>query len=310
MTPWNAAVFGRAAFSAFATVLLSVVVSAPVQAQYDVVTRANVEYVVHDGVKLSGNFYAPKGLAKAPVVIAVHGGGWQNGTRENWNHAAPYLAKKGIAVLAISYRLGKAGIYPKEVYDVKSAVQFVRAKAADLSVDPDRIGLMGGSAGGHLVALVGLAHDQFTAEYRNDPHATTPAHVKAVVAFYGVFDMVAQWQHDQIARPRDQITEKFLGLSPMQNRRIYFEASPMSYATIGENRPHFLLVHGTEDDVVDPLTQSVPFQVALKQAGIPANRVVIPGAAHGFASDPFESDPNGPMAIALPRVARFLEGGL
>ena len=62
--------------------------------------------------------------------------------------------------------------------------------------------------------------------------------------------------------------------------------------------------------VVDPLTQSVPFQVALKQAGIPASRVVIPGAAHGFASDPFETDPNGPMAIAVPRIVRFLEGGL
>src|SRR4051794_38881179 len=205
MTSWRAFVLG------FATVLVTAltVATTPVQAQYEVVTRSNIDFVEHDGVKLSGDLYSPKGLAKAPVVIAVHGGGWQNGTRASWKYAAPYLAKTGIAVFAVSYRLGKAGIYPKEVYDVKAAIQFVRAKSADLSVDPDRIALMGGSAGGHLVSLVGLAHDQFTSEYRNDPHAATPAGVKAVVAFYGVFDMVAQWQHDQVARPRDQITEKF-----------------------------------------------------------------------------------------------------
>src|SRR5206468_7838364 len=111
--------------------------------------------------------------------------GWQNGNRATFKYLGPHLAKSGIGLFAISYRLGKAGIYPKEVYDVKAAIQFVRAKAADLGVDPDRIGLMGASAGAHLVALVGLAHEDFASEYRNDPNAATPANVKAVVAFYG-----------------------------------------------------------------------------------------------------------------------------
>ena len=68
---------------------------------------------------------------------------------------------------------------------------------------------MGDSAGAHLVSLVALAGDepQFSGEYRNDPHAATPSNVKAVVGFYGVYDMAAQWHHDQLARPRDQITE-------------------------------------------------------------------------------------------------------
>ena len=110
------------------------------------------------------------------------------------------------------------------------------------------------------MSLVALAGDEFSTEYRNDPHAATPSSVKAVVGFYGVYDMAAQWQHDQLARPRDQITEKFLGASPMQNRRVFFDASPVSYATVDKReKTRFLLIHGTNDDIVDPATQSQAF---------------------------------------------------
>jgi acetyl esterase/lipase len=229
---------------------------------YEVVTRPNLEFVQHEGANLAGDLYLPKGLDKAPVIIAAHGGGWQAGSRASYKYWGPFLARNGYALFSIDYRLGKAGIYPGSVYDVRAAVQFVRAKAADLGVDPERIGLMGDSAGGHLAALVGLAPDQFAVEYRGDPHSSVSANVKAVISFYGVYDMLAQWQHDQTARPRDQITEKYLGASPMQNRRVYFDSSPMSYTTIDHNRARFLLIHGTADDVVDPATQSQAFQNA------------------------------------------------
>jgi acetyl esterase/lipase len=244
------------------------------------------------------------------VVIAVHGGGWQAGSRASYKHWGPFLARNGYALFSIDYRLGKAGTYPGSVYDLKAAVQFVRAKAADLGVDPERIGLMGDSAGGHLAALVGLAPDQFSTEHRSDPNYAVSASVKAVICFYGVNDMLAQWQHDQIARPRDQITEKYLGASPMQNRRVYFDSSPVSYATADRNRARFLLIHGTADDVVDPATQSQAFQNALNQAGIYVRRFVIPGAGHFWASDPFEGEIGGYGANVAPTILRFLEGAL
>lgn len=277
---------------------------------YEVVTRPNLEFVQHDGANLAGDLYLPKGLNKAPVVIAAHGGGWQVGSRAAYKHWGPFFARNGFALFSIDYRLGKAGTYPGSVYDVKAAIQFVRAKASDLGLDPDRIGLMGDSAGGHLAALVGLASDQFATEYRNDPNFAVPANVKAVIGFYGAYDMLAQWQHDQIARPRDQITEKYLGASPMQNRRVYFDSSPISYATIDRNRARFLLIHGTADDVVDPTTQSQAFQNALNQAGIYVRRFVIPGAGHFWASDPFEGEVGGYGATAAPTILRFLEGAL
>jgi acetyl esterase/lipase len=276
---------------------------------YEVVTRSNLEFARHDGVSLAGDLYLPKGLEKAPVVIAIHGGGWQAGSRAGYKYWGPFLARNGYAVFSIDYRLGKAGTFPGSVYDVRAAIQFVRAKAADLGVDPERIGLMGDSAGAHLAALVGLAADQFTAEHRDDPNSAVSANVKTVVGFYGVYDMLAQWQHDQIARPRDQISEKYLGAPPMQNRRVYFDSSPLSYATADRNRTRFLLIHGTADDIVDP-AQSQAFQNALSQAGIYVRRFVLPGAGHFWAADPFEGEIGGYGATVAPTILRFLEGGL
>ena len=178
----------------------------PAAAQYEVVTRTNIEYVEHDGTKLTGDLYLPKGVAKAP--------GHRRRARRRLAERQPGdlevasgRISPGTASRCLRSATGSArpGIYPAEVYDVKSAIQFVRAKAADLGVDPDRIAPDGRvRPAGISLALVGLAHDQFTAEYRNDPHAATPANVKAVVAFYGIYDMVAQWQHDQIPAPARQ----------------------------------------------------------------------------------------------------------
>jgi dipeptidyl aminopeptidase/acylaminoacyl peptidase len=150
-----------------------------------------------------------------------------------------------------------------------------------------------------------LAADQYTVEYRNDPHAAVAVNVKTVVGFYGVYDLLAQWHHDQLARPRDQITEKFLGASPMQNRKVYFESSPVSYATIDRNKTAFMLVHGTADDIVDP-AQTQQFWQALNQAGTYSRRIVIPGAGHFFASDPHE-EPGSFSGLAAPRILRFLQ---
>jgi len=283
--------------------------AARAKADYEVMTRNDIFFAEHDGVKLLGDFYAPKGLDKAPVLVAVHGGGWQVGNRKFYSNWGPYLAKNGYAVFAIEYRLMKPDVktYPGAVYDTKAAVQYVRAKAGELGIDPERIGMVGDSAGAHLSALVALAGEEpaFSGEYRSDPHASVSAKVKAVVGFYGVYDMLAQWEHDLLARPRDNISEKFLGAAPYTNRRIFFEASPISYATVDRNLTRFLLIHGDHDDIVDPGTQSMPFLAALKQAGFFVRTVVIPGAGHFFVTDPVED--TSFSGFAGPRVVRFLK---
>jgi len=147
--------------------------AARAKADYEVMTRNDIFFAEHDGVKLFGDFYAPKGLDKAPVLVAVHGGGWQVGNRKFYSNLGPYLAKNGYAVFAIEYRLMKPDVktYPGAVYDTKAAVQYVRAKAGELGIDPERIGMVGDSAGAHLSALVALAGEEpaFSSEYRSDP---------------------------------------------------------------------------------------------------------------------------------------------
>ena len=278
----------------------------------EITMQPDIQFAEHDGFKLLGDLYLPKGVERAPMLVGVHGGGWQIGDRKFYTHWGPYLAKNGYGVFAIEYRLMKPGLktYPGAVYDVRAAVQFVRAKAAELGIDPDRIAFIGDSAGAHLAALVALAGEEpaFSSEYRNDAYASVSPKVKAVVGVYGVYDMLAQWQHDQIARPRDQIAEKFLGASPMINRKVFFEGSPISYATVDRNTTRFLLVHGTNDDIVDPVSQSNEFLTALKQAQFVARTVVIPGAGHFWVTDPL--DPGSFGAYAGPKVLLFLKAWL
>jgi acetyl esterase/lipase len=270
----------------------------------------DIPYAEHDGVRLVGDLYAPKGPAQAPCVIAVHGGAWYLGDRKRYQYIGPYLAQRGLAVFSIQYRLNTPGApaYPGAVCDVRAAVQFVRACASSLGVDGEKIAMLGDSAGAHLAALVALAGDEpvFAQRYPDDPHASVAPAVKAVVGIYGVYDMLAQWEHDQMERSRDQITQNFLGASPMENRKRFFEASPISYTTLDRPRIRFLLVHGIEDDIVD-VAQTRIFLTALKRASFFARPIILAGTGHFWVEDPLEESGSSFLAIA-PRLMRFLAG--
>jgi acetyl esterase/lipase len=209
----------------------------------------------------------------------------------------PHLVKPGLKA------------YPGAIYDTKAAVQFVRAKAIELNVDPERIGLVGDSVGAYLGAIVALAGEepQFSSEYRSQPNAAISAKVKVMVGFYGPYDLLAQWEHDVGLRPHNIPTERFLDAAPHTNRRVFFEASPISYATVDKNSTRFLLLHGTKDDNVDP-SQSAAFLTALTRAGFFARTIFIPGAGHYFITDPVDETSFG--GFAGPRVLRFLAAAL
>jgi acetyl esterase/lipase len=257
--------------------------------------RPNLEYATHEGVSLVGDLYLPADPGPpGPVLLAVHGGGWQGGDRKSFSQWGTYLASRGCALFAIKYRLVRKGskAYPEAVDDIRAAVRFVRQQAAELGVDPQRIGLFGTSAGAHLVALAAL-----TAQGGDD-------RVKVVVAASGIYDMKAQWDHELVMRPRNNLVEKFLGVSPMEDRKLYFESSPISHATIVNNKVAFLLGYGLQDDVVLP-AQSAAFSVALGQAGFYTRNFVAPEAGHFWLSEPINEAQSASARFA-PMLLRFL----
>jgi len=244
---------------------------------------------------LKAHFYAPRAAAKFPAVIAVHGGGWRLENRDLYRYLGPWLAERGYALLALTYRLAtrERKTYPEAVEDVRAALKFARSEAK-LGIDAERIALLGDSSGAHLASLVALTDKQ---------------PVRAVVGVYGVYDLAAQWRHDQLSRPRDHIVERFLGASLIDDRRVYFDASPISYVSAKNNAAAFLIAWGTADDVVDPRTQSEAFLEALKQAGHYARPVVLAGAPHFWIGDPLEEE-GSHSAFFAHRLLRFLHAKL
>ncbi len=273
-------------------------------------TRGGVAYANHDGVSLLGDLYLPAGAGRSPALIAVHGGGWQAGARSAFQFWGPYLAARGYAVFAISYRLAKKGekMFPQAVNDVLAAVQFVRASAGQFKIDSERIGLFGASAGAHLSALaaLGASSPAFKGAYPKDAHATVSTKVKALVGVYGVYDLAEMWQRYQLQSPRENNIENFMGAAPMDDPRLYFDASPINYATFANNQIGVLLSVGTEDDLVDRRAQTDAFLMKLKQANFFVRPCIVQGAPHYWVGDPIEEADSYSGCMA-PRLMRFLK---
>jgi acetyl esterase/lipase len=250
-----------------------------------------IAYATPNGESLEADLYLPEPSGTPrPVVMCAHGGGWKGGARRTYRFIGPWLAANGYLVMSIDYRLlrGAENRYPAAVDDVRAALGYVRAHASDLNADVARIALMGDSAGGHLIALAGL---------------TAAGAVKAIVPVFGVYDLAAQWESDLLSRPHDNICENFLGVPLTQDRKLYFDASPISHAVTANNALSVLLAWGTNDDIVVP-AQSERFLLALKQANFYV-RTVVQAAPHYWMSDPLD-DPGSYSGFFAPRLLRFL----
>jgi acetyl esterase/lipase len=270
--------------------------------------RSGVTYATHDGVSLQGDLYTPAGPGPFPALVGVHGGGWQAGARNAFQFWGTYLAQRGYVLFAITYRLAKKGqkMFPQAVNDVLAGVQFVRGSAGQIKVDPERIGLFGASAGGHLASLAALGGEKFKGAYPQDAHAAVSTKVKALVGVYGVYDLVEMWQRYLVQSPRENNIENFMGAAPMDDPRLYFDASPINYATFANNHIGVLLSVGTEDDLVDRRAHTDAFLMRLKQAGFFVRPCIVQGAPHYWLSDPIEEE-NSYSGFFAPRLIRFLK---
>ncbi|MBI3882148.1 MAG: alpha/beta hydrolase [Verrucomicrobia bacterium] len=218
--------------------------------------------------------------ARRPAVLIIHGGGWTGGDKGAAReiNIGTNLAINGYVGMSINYVLAQTNgtniVWPQNLHDCKTAVRWLRANAARLEINPDRIGVIGGSAGGHLAAMVAVAGPEAKLDPPG-PYGEFSSRVQCAVDLYGPADLV-NWK--DIAAWRKSHT---------QDPELYRVSSPTTWAD--KSDPPILILHGTADTTV-PVEQSELFAAALKKAGVEHELVIIPGAPHTFHLQPKQRD--------------------
>jgi acetyl esterase/lipase len=251
--------------------------------------HSNLEYVPGSHERQRLDLYLPaKADAPLPVIVWVHGGAWMGGSKDGGGSALPFVSK-GYAVANINYRLSQHAVFPAQVEDCKAAIRWLRANAKTYNLNPERIGVWGASAGGHLVALLGTSGGVEDLEGKGG-NADQSSRVQAVVDFFGPTDFLqmdahaapgARLKHDSTTSPESRL----IGGAIQENVEKVGRANPIKY--VAKDAPPFLIVHGEQDPLV-PCHQSELLYEALKRARRDVTFYKIAGAGHG--SPEFNSD--------------------
>jgi acetyl esterase/lipase len=216
------------------------------------------------------DLYLPKADKPLPVVLYVHGGGWEGGSKDSGGMALALLYR-GFAVAACNYRLSKHAVYPAQIEDCKAAVRWLRGNAQKYNLDKDHIGAVGTSAGGHLVALLGTTADVPELEGKG-PFPKESSRVQAVCDWFGPTDL-AKMSPPGVETP---IT-RLLGGSILEKKKVADLANPILF--VDKKDAPFLILHGDKDPLV-PVSQSEMLHEALKKAGVESELCVVAGAGH------------------------------
>ena len=223
------------------------------------------------------DLYAPA-TAKAPLpaIVFIHGGSWRTGGKEDYRPYAIHFANRGFVCASVQYRLSGEAPYPAAVHDVKAAVRFLREQSKSLGIDSERIGVGGGSAGGHLAMMVGFSSD-IDQLAGHSGHGETSSEVACVVNLYGVTDMTTPYARS-VSETNSAVKDFFEGTYQQQPER-YAEASPLNYVTSDD--PPTLILHGTADALV-PINQADLLAEKLTAVGVPYIYDRLPGWPHSM----------------------------
>lgn len=224
----------------------------------------------------------PKKEAKEPmpVVVFIYGGGWRTGNKDQGiRHLLP-LAQDGYVCASIEYRHSQEALFPAQIEDCKAAIRFLRSRAKDYNINPDKIAVWGMSAGAHLAALLGTTGDVKELEGKGGSPDVSSA-VNAVVDWFGPTDFLKMDAAGSLIphNPAESPESRLIGGAIQDNPEKVAKANPITY--VSKNDPPFLIMHGDKDQMV-PINQSELLVAALKKAEVKVTFETVRGAGHGF----------------------------
>ncbi|MBT5020153.1 MAG: alpha/beta hydrolase [Planctomicrobium sp.] len=249
-----------------------------VSAMAEPIVMRDIEYATVDGHRLLLDLYQPEGVKNSPLIVWVHGGAWRGGSKKS----VPILelVNSGYTIASVDYRLSPVARFPAQVYDIKAAIRFLRAKSAEYEYDTEQIAIAGSSAGGHLVALVGVTNGNAELEGEVGRHLDQSSSVQAIVDYYGPtnFLTILPQSTPHGLGVRVPALQLLLGSQPEENPPLAKLASPVIH--VDKSDPPLLLFHGDQDPQV-PINQSHELHGKYKELGLPIQFHVIHGGAHG-----------------------------
>ena len=241
-----------------------------------VIWEAGIEYSNSGGVPLQLNLARPKdGAGPFPAILCIHGGGFRAGNRESYDGLCVRLAERGFVAATMTYRLAPQHKFPAAVHDTKAAVRWLRATADKYAINPERIGVTGGSAGGHLAQFLAVTANvpQFEGTGGNPEQSSA---VTCVVNVYGPSDFTQSYGKSVDAH---EVLPLWFGGNLETARNLHVQGSPLYWVT-PDSAPT-LCIHGTEDKYVAH-EQAVWLVDKLKAATVEAELLTLEGAGHGF----------------------------
>ncbi|HEU4471701.1 MAG TPA: alpha/beta hydrolase [Flavisolibacter sp.] len=265
----------------------------PVEYPAGYTSNLNVVYTTVGDWQGKMDLYLPpsKGVP-SPVIINIHGGGWNKGTKESQTGFNTFF-KQGFAVANIAYRLTGKATAPAAVEDARCALIYLVKNARQLNIDPSKIVVMGGSAGGHLALMAGmLANDH---RFDGNCGGVEGIKVAAIIDKYGITD-VWDWGYGTNKTSKSAIA--WLG-SKAGDKEFAASVSPMSY--VSSSNPPIFIVHGDADPTV-PYQQSVDFHKKLKDAGVKTKFITVEGGLHGKFEKEKNSEINKEIIAFLKEV--------
>jgi acetyl esterase/lipase len=253
-----------------------------------------VRFAEVGGTPLLLDLYLPESKPVG-LIVWVHGGAWRAGSRDSVELVK--LTERQWAIASVDYRLSPVAKFPAQVHDIKAAVRYLRAHAAEHGYPPSRIVIAGSSAGGHLAALVGVSNENEQLEGGVGTDLKTSSDVQAIVSLYGASNLtsILSQSTPHGLSVRMPALDLLLGGQPNQVTELARLASPVFQVDASD--PPLLMLHGDQDNQM-PIAQSHELQGAYAKLKLPVELVVVHGSGHGGPA--FSSDEN------LARIDAFL----